>query len=69
MFLKLYAKFCSLESKYYNIAKLVKDDKPRHDRKRATETEKQLKGKEVKRLALEKGQKITNRKSYERKRS
>ena len=31
-----------------NIAKKVKDDKPKHDRKRATEIEKQLKEKEAK---------------------
>ena len=37
-----------------DIAKIVKDDKPRHDRKRATETERQLKEKEDKRLVLEK---------------
>ena len=37
-----------------DIDKIVKDDKPRHDRKRATETERQLKEKEAKRLALEK---------------
>ena len=37
-----------------DIAKIVKDDKPKHDRKRATETERQLKEKEAKRLALEK---------------
>ena len=36
-----------------NIAKIVKDDKPRHDRKRAAETERQLKEKEDKRLVLE----------------
>ena len=37
-----------------DIAKIVKNDKPRHDRKRATETERQLKEKEDKRLVLEK---------------
>ena len=37
-----------------DIAKIVKDDKPKHDRKRATETERQLKEKEAKRLVLEK---------------
>ena len=36
-----------------DIAKIVKDDKPKHDRKRATETERQLKEKEAKRLVLE----------------
>ena len=35
-----------------DIAKIVKDDKPKHDRKRATEIERQLKEKEAKRLAL-----------------
>ena len=37
-----------------DIAKIVKDDKPKYDRKRATETERQLKEKEAKRLALAK---------------
>ena len=37
-----------------DIAKIVKDDKPKHDRKRATEIERQLREKEAKRLALEK---------------
>ena len=37
-----------------DIAKLVKDDKPKHDRKRATEIERQLREKETKRLVLEK---------------
>ena len=37
-----------------DIAKIVKDDKPKHNRKRATETERQLKDKEAKRLVLEK---------------
>ena len=37
-----------------NIAKIVKDDKPKHDRKRATEIERQLRDKEAKRLVLEK---------------
>ena len=37
-----------------DIAKIVKDDKPKYDRKRATETERQLKEKEAKRLVLEK---------------
>ena len=41
-----------------DIAKIVKDDKPIHDRKRATEIERQLREKEAKRL--EKGQMITN---------
>ena len=37
-----------------NIAKIVKDDKPKYDRKRATEIERQLREKEAKRLVLEK---------------
>ena len=37
-----------------DIAKIVKDDKPKHDRKRAPETERQLKEKEAKRLVLAK---------------
>ena len=37
-----------------DMAKIVKDDKPRHDRQRATETERQLKEKEAKRLVLAK---------------
>ena len=37
-----------------DIAKIVKDDKPKHERKRATEIESQLKDKEAKRLVLEK---------------
>ena len=37
-----------------DIAKIVKDDKPKHDRKRATEIERQLREKQAKRLALEK---------------
>ena len=37
-----------------DIAKIIKDDKPRHDSKRATETERQSKEKEAKRLVLEK---------------
>ena len=37
-----------------DIAKIVKDDKPKYDRKRATEIERQLREKEAKRLALEK---------------
>ena len=31
-----------------DIAKIVKDDKPKHDRQRAPETERQLKEKEAK---------------------
>ena len=37
-----------------DMAKIVKGDKLKHDRKRATEIERQLKEKEVKRLVLEK---------------
>ena len=37
-----------------DIAKIVKDDKPKHDRKRATEIERQLREKEANRLVLEK---------------
>ena len=37
-----------------DIAKIVKDDKHKYDRKRAPETERQLKEKETKRLALAK---------------
>ena len=37
-----------------DIAKIVKDDKPRHDRQRAPEAERQLKEKETKRLVLAK---------------
>ena len=40
------------------IAKIVKDDKPKYDRKRATECERQLREKEAKRLALEKAKQI-----------
>ena len=41
-----------------DIAKIVKDDKPKHDSKRATEIERHLKEKEAKRLALEKAKQI-----------
>ena len=41
-----------------DIAKIVKDVKPKHDRKRATETERQLQEKEAKRLALEKTKRL-----------
>ena len=37
-----------------DIAKIVKDDKPRQDRQRALETKRQLQEKEAKRLALAK---------------
>ena len=35
-----------------DMVKIVKDDKPRHDRQRALETKRQLQEKEAKRLAL-----------------
>ena len=38
--------------------KIVKDDKPRYDRKRATEIERQLKEKEAKTLVLEKAKRL-----------
>ena len=41
-----------------DIAKIVKDDKPKYDRKSATEIERQLREKEAKRLALEKTKRI-----------
>ena len=41
-----------------DIAKIVKDDKSKYDRKSATETERQLREKEAKRLALEKAKRI-----------
>ena len=41
-----------------DIDKIVKDDTPRHDRKRATEIERQLKEKEAERLALEKAKQL-----------
>ena len=41
-----------------DIAKIVKDDKPKYDRKRATELERQLREKEAKILALEKAKRI-----------
>ena len=41
-----------------DIAKIVKDDKPKYDRKSATEIERQLREKEVKRLTLEKTKRI-----------
>ena len=37
-----------------DMAKIIKDDKPRHDRQKALETKRQLKEKEAKRLALAK---------------
>ena len=41
-----------------DIAKRVKDDKPKYDRKRDTKIESQLKDKKAKRLALEKAKRI-----------
>ena len=41
-----------------DIAKIVKDDKPKYDRKRATELERQLQEKEATRLVLEKAKRI-----------
>ena len=41
-----------------DIAKIVKDDMPKYDRKRATETERQLQEKEAKRLALVKAKQL-----------
>ena len=37
-----------------NMAKIVKDDKPRYDRQKALETKRQLQEKEAKRLVLAK---------------
>ena len=42
------------DDKDIDIDKIVKDDKPRYDRQRATEIERHLQEKEAKRLALEK---------------
>ena len=41
-----------------DIAKIVKDDKAKYDRKRATESERQLRQKEAKRLVLEKAKQM-----------
>ena len=41
-----------------DMAKIVKDDKPRHDRQKALETKRQLQKKEAKRLALAKAQRL-----------
>ena len=41
-----------------DIAKIVKDDKPKYDRKRVTEHERQLREKGAKRLVLEKAKQI-----------
>ena len=43
-----------LDDEDIDMAKIVKDDKPRHDRQRALETERQLQEKEAKRLVLAK---------------
>ena len=43
---------------YIDIAKIVKDDKPKYDRKSATEIERQSREKEAKRLVLEKAKRI-----------
>ena len=48
-----------------NTAKIVKDDKPKHDRQRATEIERQLKEKEAKRLALAKAKQLQIEKDIE----
>ena len=49
-----------------DMAKIVKDDKPRYDRQRALETKRQLQEKEAKKTSASKGQMITNRKRYKR---
>ena len=41
-----------------DIAKIVKDNKPKYDRKRDTKSESQLQDKEAKRLVLEKAKRI-----------
>ena len=41
-----------------DIAKIVQDDKPKDDRKSATEIERQSREKEAKRLVLEKAKRI-----------
>ena len=50
-----------------DIAKIVKNDKPKHDRKRATETERQLREKEAKRLVLEKATQLQREKDMKEK--
>ena len=47
-----------LDDKDIDIAKIVKDDKPKDDRKSATEIERQSREKEAKRLVLEKAKRI-----------
>ena len=48
-----------------DMAKIVKDDKPRHDRQRALET-KAITRERVQKTSTSKGQMITNRKRYKR---
>ena len=55
------------DDKDIDTAKIVKDDKPRHNSKRATETERQLKEKEAKRLALEKAKRLQIEKDMKQK--
>ena len=50
-----------------NIVKIVKDDKPKDDRKSATEIERQSREKEAKRLALEKAKRIQIQKDMKNK--
>ena len=57
MFLKLYAKFCSLESKY-NINKIAQGERPKEGRNTADNTAKQHKDKEAKRLVPEKVKRV-----------
>ena len=52
-----------------DIAKIVKDDKPKHDTKRATEIERQLREKEAKRLVIEKAKRIQKEKDMKDKES
>ena len=47
-----------LDDEDIDMAKIVKDDKPRHDRQRALETKRQLQEKEAKRLALAKAKQL-----------
>ena len=52
-----------------DIAKIVKDDKPKYERKRDTEIESQLKDKEAKRLALEKAKQLQIEKDMKEKKA
>ena len=52
-----------------DIDKIVKGDKPKDDRKSATEIERQSREKEAKKTSARKVQKNTNTKRYERQRS